>query len=183
MSQALKATQHWLQETVIGFNFCPFAKKELVKKTIDYRVPQTSSQEDALYELLDVFTFMDENPEAETSLLIFEQGFRRFDEYLDLLELANGLLEKEDYEGIYQIASFHPSYIFDGVDEDDPSNYTNRSPFPILHILREESLERALANIDDPEAIPERNIKLAQELGRDVFEKILENSFHQSSND
>lgn len=178
-SQVIKATQYWLLETVIGFNFCPFAKKEFVKETIEYQVSSAQSLEPALYDLLEAFKKLDEDKSIETSLLIFDQGFTKFDDYLELLDLANQLLAKESYEGIYQIASFHPNYIFEGSDEDDASNYTNRSPYPVLHLLREESLERTLSNIEDPEAIPERNIRVAEEQGRVVFERILEKSFHK----
>lgn len=177
MNNPIKATQYWLEQTVIGFNFCPFAKKEFVKNTIQYQVFDTSSKEEALYELLDCLKLLDEKSDIETSLLIFSEGFNKFEDYLDLLDLANVLLEKEKYEGIYQIASFHPNYCFDGVDEDDASNYTNRSPYPILHILREESLEKALSKIENPEEIPERNIEFAQEKGRIIFETILEQAF------
>ncbi len=177
--KVIKTTQFWLLETVIGFNFCPFAKKEFVKETIDYRVSSAIKLEEALYELLEAIEQLQSRPEIETSLLIFDTGFNKFYDYLDLLEMANQLLEKEGYEGVLQIASFHPNYIFDGVDEDDASNYTNRSPYPMLHLLRESSLEKSLLKVESPEEIPERNIALAQEKGRAVFEKILEQSFHQ----
>ncbi len=176
---AIKATQYWLEQTVIGFNFCPFAKREFVRKSIDYQVSDTLQVEAALYQLLDTFKRLDEDKNIETSLIIFERGFAKFDDYLDLLDLASQLLDKENYSGIYQIASFHPNYQFDGVEADDASNYTNRSPYPILHILREASLEKALQHIENPEEIPERNIALAQQEGASVFEKILEQSFYQ----
>ncbi|NVK22271.1 MAG: DUF1415 domain-containing protein [Kangiellaceae bacterium] len=177
--QAIKATQYWLEHTVIGFNFCPFAKREFVRNSINYQESDTSNPEEALYQLIEVFKLLDSDSTIETSLLIFSHGFSKFYDYLDLVDLANQLLEKEGYEGVYQIASFHPNYFFDGVEEDDASNYTNRSPYPILHILRETSLERALTNIDNPDEIPERNIQVAQEQGSNVFEKILEKAFHQ----
>lgn len=165
---------------MIGFNFCPFAKKEFVKDTIGYKVSDSIKIEDALYELLEQFKILDNDSNIETSLLIFEHGFAKFEDYLDLLDVANQLLEREGYEGTYQIASFHPNYIFDGADEDDASNYTNRSPYPILHILREASLEKVLQKVDDPDAIPERNIQFAQEKGRLFFERILEKAFSQN---
>lgn len=179
MSKPIKATQYWLENTVIGFNFCPFAKREFLRNSIDYQVSSTLTIEDALYQLLESFKQLDGDQNIETSLIIFEQGFAKFDDYLDLLDLANQLLEAENYAGTYQIASFHPNYCFDGVDEDDASNYTNRSPYPMLHILREASLEKALEFVDAPEQIPETNIQLAQQKGREVFEKILEQSFYQ----
>ncbi|WP_251358651.1 DUF1415 domain-containing protein [Kangiella sp. TOML190] len=178
-AKAIQATKYWLLKTVIGFNFCPFAKRELIRNSIDYQVSDTLQTEDALYQLMEVFKRLDHHKTIETSLLIFERGFAKFEDYLDLLDYANQLLEQEDYTGIYQIASFHPNYIFDGVDQDDASNYTNRSPYPILHILREASLEKALQHLENPEEIPERNISLAQEKGTRVFEKVLEKAFHQ----
>lgn len=177
VSKEITAVRYWLENTVIGFNFCPFAKREFVRNSIEYQVSQSAKIEDALYELLALVQKLDKNDATETSLLIFSHGFAKFYDYLDLVDLANQLLEKEGYSGVFQIASFHPNYFFDGVDEGDPSNYTNRSPYPILHLLREVSLEKALARIDDPDEIPERNIKLAQEKGGEVFEKILEQSF------
>ncbi len=179
MSKELNATKYWLEETVIGFNFCPFAKKEFVRNSINYHVTDTHSKEDALYLLLDTCAELNDKPDIETSLIIFSEGFIQFDDYLELLELANSLIEREGYEGVYQIASFHPNYCFDGVAQDDVSNYTNRSPYPILHILREGSLEKALEKVANPEEIPERNIALAQEKGRNVFEAILEKAFKQ----
>lgn len=116
---------------------------------------------------------MDNNDNIETSLLIFPESLKDFDDYLDFLEIANALMHKQGYEGIYQLASFHPHYYFEGADENDAANYTNRSPYPMLHILREASLERALLNYPDPENIPGRNIKLTRELGLDVMQKLL----------
>ena len=86
--------------------------------------------------------------------------------YLDLVEMAEDLIEEEDYEGVYQVASFHPDYLFAGSDSEDPANYTNRSPYPMLHLLREESIEKALEHYSgDPDEIPERNIRFAREKG------------------
>ena len=178
-SSIISATKYWLETIVIGFNFCPFAKREFVRNSIQYQTVESVTLEDALYQLLDSMKALDSDPSIETTLLIFSRGFNKFDDYLDLLELSNQLLVDEGYEGTYQLASFHPNYCFEGVDEDDASNYTNRSPYPILHLLREESLEKVLDNIEHPESIPERNIELAQQKGRAFFEKILEKSFHQ----
>ena len=102
------------------------------------------------------------NPDVETVIVIYPTGLESFFDYLDFLETANELLIEEGYEGTYQLASFHPDYCFDEVKQDDPSNYTNRSPYPILHILREASLERVLQSYKEPESIPENNINLAR---------------------
>jgi len=109
--------------------------------------------------------FLDRTEDIETTLLIFPNHFADFDDYLDLVELAERLSIAEGYEGVYQIASFHPQYCFAGADEDDPANYTNRSPYPMLHLLREDSIARAVDHYIDPEGIPERNIAFAQEKG------------------
>ena len=91
--------------------------------------------------------------------------FAEFEDYLDLVELAEALSVELGYEGIYQIASFHPEYCFGGADENDPANYTNRSPYPMVHLLREDSISRALEHYADPEGIPDRNIALARTKG------------------
>jgi hypothetical protein len=111
----------------------------------------------------------------ETSFLIFPRAFSKFDDYLYLLSLAESFLKKKGYEGVYQVASFHPLYLFAGSDENDPANYTNRSIYPMLHLLREESIDKALENYNDPENIPERNINFAREKGL-VYMKMLRDS-------
>ena len=101
----------------------------------------------------------------ETTFIIFPDNFSDFETYLDLVELSEALAADQGYEGIYQIASFHPEYCFEGAEADDPANYTNRSIYPMLHLLREDSLSDALDNFPDAESIPERNIAFAQRKG------------------
>lgn len=173
----IASTRYWLSQTVIGYNFCPFARREFVRNTIKYQVSSSNSIEPVLYELVDCLQYLDKNSSTETTLLILPQGFESFDEYLDLVDYCNQLLERLEYTGKYQIASFHPDYCFDGLENNDPANYTNRSPYPILHILREASLERALENYEDPESIPENNIQLAREKGLNTFQGILKKSY------
>ncbi|GAA4346810.1 DUF1415 domain-containing protein [Kangiella taiwanensis] len=172
----IASTRYWLSQTVIGYNFCPFARREFVRNTINYTVSSSNSIEPVLYELVDELTTLEQNPNIETILIILPQGFNSFDDYLDLVDYSNQLLERLEYTGVYQIATFHPDYCFDGLETDDPANYTNRSPYPMLHILREASLDRALDNYDDPESIPENNIKLAREKGGATFKDILKRS-------
>lgn len=114
--------------------------------------------EELLHELVAECRRLDAEPGIATTLLIAPAGMEDFDDYLDWLELAERLLDDLGYRGIYQLASFHPDYVFDGVEAADPANATNRSPYPMLHILREAELERALASYPDPESIPERNM-------------------------
>ena len=117
------------------------------------------------------------HPEVQTSLLIYPYGLESFDAYLDFLAIAEELLQVQAYEGIFQLASFHPQYCFDGALLDDPANYTNRSPYPMLHLLRESSLEKALANYPEPEKIPQHNIALTRQLGLATLEKLLNDCY------
>ncbi len=158
-------TRKWINDVVIGCNFCPFAAREFKNETILYEVALSENIGDCLEAFLSQCKILDENPGIETSFLIMPNAVKDFHAYLDLLGLAEELIEKEDYEGIYQVASFHPLYLFEGSTEDDPANYTNRSIYPMLHILREESVERALERFPDAASIPERNIRFAREKG------------------
>ena len=123
------------------------------------------SAEESLEKLSEELQFLDNQADIETTFLIFPEGFANFEAYLDLVEWAEELVEDLDYEGIYQIASFHPEYCFEGAAENDPANYTNRSPYPMLHILREDSITSALEHFPDAEGIPQRNIDFAQSKG------------------
>lgn len=162
---AISHTQKWLSSVVIAHNLCPFAKREFETGRIHYRVIETAETESQLEQLLRQCAVLDSNLEIETSLIIFPSALQDFEDYLDLLETATALLNDHGYEGIYQLASFHPDYRFDGAAPNAPSNYTNRSPYPMLHILREASLEAALKTYAHPENIPKRNIEHADKLG------------------
>ena len=134
------------------------------------RVPGTIRQ---LEQIIAQCAALDNAANRETSLLIFPRALSDFEDYLDMLEIATALLEKQGYEGVYQLASFHPKYCFAEAAPDDASNYTNRSPYPMLHILREASVEAALENFPNPENIPDRNIQLTKGLGLTVMKKLL----------
>ncbi len=164
-SAVIAQTTQWINSVVIGCNFCPFAAKAVLRKSIRYVVLQETTLESALEALVDELNFLDRTEDIETTLLIFPKHFPDFEDYLDLVELAENLSIEQGYEGVYQIASFHPDYCFEGAEADDPANYTNRSPYPMLHLLREDSISKALDHYIDPEGIPERNIAFAQEKG------------------
>jgi uncharacterized protein len=172
--QYINMTKRWLEHSVIEYNFCPFAKKEYVNNSIHYEVIYESNREEQLLSLSEEFKRLDNNPALSTSLLLYPKGLESFFDYLDFVELANELLYELGYEGVYQIASFHPDYCFADTKQSDPENYTNRSPVPIVHLLREDMLEKALDLYPNSEKIPERNILKAQELGSDFFEKLLQ---------
>jgi len=167
-------TKKWLETVVINHVICPFAKREFDADRIHYDVIQTDDRRTQLERLLSHFHVLDEKHGRETTLLIFPNGVSDFEDYLDLLEVANVLLKDQGYEGVYQIASFHPNYRFDGAPENDAANYTNRSPYPMIHILREVSVEQALKTYPDPEKIPERNIRLTRGLGLKTMQDLLE---------
>ncbi len=158
-------TRKWITDVVIACNFCPFAAKEIKQNTIHYQVETSDDKAICLRAFLQECIRLDEEKNIETSLLIFPQAFQQFDDYLDFVELAEKLLKKEGYEGIYQVASFHPLYAFAGSPKEDAANYTNRSVYPMLHLLREDSVELALSKYPDPEQIPERNIVFARGKG------------------
>ncbi len=165
-------TRKWIEEVVIGCNFCPFAAKPFNADKILYTVSYAKSNAEALKQVMFELYKLDEDEDTETSLLIFPEGFTSFDDYLDLVELAEALVADQDYEGIYQVASFHPQYLFSGTDDNDPTNYTNRSIFPMLHFLREESVENALEKFKDPDQIPERNMEFAKKKGLAFMENL-----------
>ena len=116
---------------------------------------------------------LDKDDQIETSLLAYPDAFYDFETYLGLVELAEDLLIEQGYEGVYQLASFHPDYRFAETAEDDPANYTNRSPYPMLHLLRESAVEKALENYSQPERIPQRNIETARTMGLEKMQQML----------
>lgn len=117
-------------------------------------------------ELIRQYRLLDNNPEIETTFIIFPESFKSFSTYLQLVRKAEKYASRKGYDGIYQIASFHQDYCFAGAEENDAANFTNRSVFPMLHLLREESIARALANFAEPGNIPDRNIKYARAKGQ-----------------
>jgi hypothetical protein len=171
-SLIIAQTKKWIIDIVVGCNFCPFAAKEVKSGSIHYEVLMATDMGDCLAALLKECERLDQDDSIETSFLIFPGSFREFDKYLNLVTLAEKLLNKQGYEGVYQVASFHPLYCFEGVPENDAANYTNRSPYPMLHLLREERIEQALARYPHPEEIPERNILFAREKG-EAYMKML----------
>ena len=178
-SAEVDATKQWLDEIIIGLNICPFAKKEFVNNTICYHKSEADQIKPALKTLIEQCHYLQEHNEIETTLLIFTEGFRSFDRYLDLVDYANDLLIESGFEGIFQLASMHPEYCFADDDFDAATNFTNRSPYPMLHIIREESMARVLAIYKEPEKIPEQNMALAEQKGSNYFQNVLKR-IHQA---
>ena len=171
---AIAQTRCWVKNIIVEHNFCPFARRELERESIRYHISHENKLETALQTIIDECVFLDENKETETTLLIFDAGFASFNDYLELVELGHALIEDQGYDGTYQLASFHPDYCFADTEQSDAANYTNRSPFPMLHLIREASMEQALKHRTDPETIPERNVEYARELGLDEMQRQLE---------
>jgi hypothetical protein len=169
----IKHTREWLLTVIITHWLCPFAKREYDNDSIHYQVIETTDLHNQLEQILAQCAALDKNGMRETSLLIFPSGLSDFEDYLDMLNIAQALLKEGGYEGIYQLASFHPDYCFEGASQNDASNYTNRSPYPMVHILREASVETALDTYPNPEKIPERNIELTTGLGVEVMKGLL----------
>lgn len=161
----ITATQTWLNSIIIAHNICPFARREQERGSIRFNVDQNTDIEICLVNLMQECDQLDSDTDIETTLLIYANAFKSFDDYLDFVTMADYLLSDHGYEGFYQLASFHPDYCFDGANQDDPANYTNRSPYPMLHLLRETSIDRAVSSHPDVENIPQHNIELTRKLG------------------
>lgn len=168
-------TVAWLDAVIIKEQFCPFAKAVRDNNQIHYSVQQQSDTSSLLRQVMSECEWLLKHDKIETTLLIYTQALNTFDDYLDFLDMANELIENAGFEGTLQLASFHPQYVFAGAPANCPSHYTNRSPYPMLHILREDSITEALESFAQPENIPNRNIVHAKHLGEDFFKAFLIN--------
>ncbi len=160
-------TVRWLERAVIGLNLCPFAKAPHVKGQIHYVVSQAKGLEGLRDELIEQLQALAAMPadERETVLLIVPQMLADFLAFNDFLDEADGVLQELDLEGVFQVASFHPQFQFADTEPDDIGNFTNRSPYPTLHLLREESIDRAVEAFPEAETIYETNIATLENLG------------------
>lgn len=161
----ISQTKKWINDVVVGCNFCPFAAREVKQNKVHYQVEPATELSICLESFLQECIRLDKEVMIETTLLIFPNAFQSFDDFLDLVGHAEDILKQKGYEGIYQVASFHPLYRFADSANDDAANYTNRSVYPMLHLLREERIEQAIERYTDPEKIPERNVRFAREKG------------------
>ena len=160
-------TEAWLTHAVIGLNLCPFAKSVHVNRRLRYVVSEVETPEELLRLLAKELLFLQraDPEEIETTLIVHPQVLQDFLDFNDFLGAADALVEDLELDGEFQIASFHPKYQFDGTDEADISNYSNRSPYPTLHLLRESSIERAVETMADTDAIYENNLATLEKLG------------------
>ncbi len=169
----LDATRCWVEQVVVALNLCPFAKRELVKERVRFVVSPATTEDELLADLTAELAHLNANESTETTLLIHPHVLTEFAQYNDFLGAADDLLFHLGFEGVFQVASFHPDYQFGGTAQQDAENYTNRSPFPMLHLLREDSLTVAIDNYPDVEQIPQRNIDLMNDMGAEALRTLL----------
>ena len=167
LTQVLDDTRRWLERAVIGLNLCPFAKAVHAKGQVHFAVcmaPDVPALIDALDE--EITALLAHEPrQRDTTLLVVPRGFDEFLLFNELVRQGERLLQRRKLGGVLQLASFHPAFVFAGAAEDDLSNFSNRSPWPTLHLLREESVDRAVAAFPQAEAIYEANIRTLERLG------------------
>ena len=172
-NKAAASVRQWVESIVVGLNLCPFAKRELVKNRIRFAVTEASTEEQLLKALEAELELINQDRSVETTLLIHPEVLQDFYDFKLFLGYTDSLLVRMQLKGIFQIASFHPDYRFFGTGSDDAENYTNRSPYPVLHLIREESLERVITDYPDVNEIPARNIALMNSLGKDKLQAIM----------
>ncbi|ELA8063259.1 TPA: DUF1415 domain-containing protein [Vibrio parahaemolyticus] len=164
----------WLNDVVIGLNLCPFAAKPQRNKQIKIFVSEATQEEalleDILLQLIELSTTEPEN--LETTLVVVPNMLQDFWDYNFCIDWVEGLIKQQDWEGIFQVATFHPDYCFGGAAPEDDENLTNRSPYPIFHLIREESMEKVLKHYPDPESIPDTNIARVSALSEEERKKL-----------
>ena len=173
----IAAVRQWVEQLVIGYNLCPFAKRELVRDRVRFFVSPAQDEEQLLVDLENELTLLGEDEGIETTLLITPQVLQDFFDFNQFLGRADQRLAQLKFKGVFQIADFHPDYQFGGTEPDDAENYTNKSPYPVLHLLREASLDQAIENYPDAESIPDRNIEQLEQMGSDKLRRLLEDCF------
>lgn len=177
MHDPIADTRRWIDRAVIGLNLCPFAKAVVARGQVRHVLSDAATPEALLETLGGELLHLRDTPASvvDTTLIVHPRVLADFLDYNDFLEDADALVEQLGLEGELQVASFHPQYRFAGSGEDDIANFTNRSPWPTLHLLREDSVARAVEAFPDPDAIVERNIATLEKLGHDGWQRLFEN--------
>lgn len=177
--QIIADVEQWLDEVVIGLDLCPFAARPRREKRVRIAVSHATDEEALLNDLQAELERLSDTPaaELETTLLAIPDMLADFADYNDFLDAVDLWVEQFGWEGELQVASFHPQYQFADTEADDPGNLTNRSPWPLLHIIREESLEQAIEHYPDVDAIPERNIARMKALGPEERKRLFPHLF------
>ena len=173
-AQVLAATRRWLERAVIGLNLCPFAKAVYVKEQVRFVVSDATTPEALLEQLAEELLLLRDTPpeQTDTTLLIHPQVLGDFLDFNDFLDNADAAVEALDLAGVLQVASFHPDYRFAGTADDDIGNYTNRAPYPTLHLIREASIDRAVEAFPDADVIVQRNLSTLEKLGHEGWDRL-----------
>lgn len=174
MEKIISSVRRWVETVVVEYNLCPFAKRELINDHVHFFVTEATNEEQLLIALEEQLHILNKDSSIETILLIHPYVLKDFYEYNQFLSLADELLVQMNLDGVYQIASFHPNYQFAETGINDAENYTNRSPFPLLHLLREDSLARAIEEHLETEQIPLRNIEIMNRIGHKKLKSLLQ---------
>lgn len=169
---AVHSVKRWFEKAVLGLNLCPFAARPYQSDAIEFELSHAQNDDHCLIDLYLNMYRLDQQPDIETIVLICPYHLTQFSHYNQFLSLAENLVEQEGWAGIYQIASFHPDYRFEGSEQHDRGNWTNRSPYPLLHLLREGSISLAVESYQNINAVPERNIKTLDNLNDDEMRTI-----------
>ncbi len=169
-----REVQQWLEDVVIGLNLCPFAAKPNRNKQIKIFVSEATTEETLLEDVLQELMNLDSKTaeELETTLVAIPNMLQDFMDYNFFLDWVDALIKQQDWEGTFQIATFHPDYCFGGAEPEDDENLTNRSPYPVLHLIREESMAKVLKHYPNPEAIPDTNIARVEALTSEERRKL-----------
>jgi hypothetical protein len=168
-----QSIENWVNKFVIGFRLCPFAAREWQNNRVRISISEADSADDLVQHLVEEIELIIKDENIETTLVAIPSVLTKFEDFNDFLDLADQLIETLNLTDVLQWASFHPEYQFAGSNPGDPENYTNRAPFPVLQILREESLSRAIDKHPDIDQIPTDNMKLMRDMGREKCEHIL----------
>jgi uncharacterized protein len=173
--EVLAQTRRWLEQAVIGLNLCPFAKSVYVKDQVRLVVSHAKHLDAFLDDLDRELELLKTTPaeEVDTTLLIHPTLFPEFLVFNEFLDVADSVLTDHELDGVVQIAPFHPNFVFEGEDEADMSHFTNRAPFPTLHLIREDSLERAIESFGDTDVIYERNMDVLRKLGHEGWRRLM----------
>ncbi|MDR9829793.1 DUF1415 domain-containing protein [Vibrio sp. FNV 38] len=166
MTEIEQQVWQWLDDAVIGLNLCPFAAKPRKRNQIKVFTSQATKEETLLQDIYDQLLELDrsEAETLETTLVVVPNMLSDFFDYNFFIEWIENLITQQDWDGVFQVATFHPNYCFAGVEPDDDENLTNRSPYPVFHLIREESMARVLKHYPNPEAIPDNNIARIESL-------------------
>ncbi len=169
----VNSVKSWFEKSVLGLNLCPFAAKPHQEGSISFELSKANSDESCLTDILLMLKKLEQQTDIETMVLIIPDHLQNFDDYNQFLSLVDELLIQQNWEGVFQVASFHPDYVFADTDVNDQSNWTNRSPCPLLHLIRESSINEVVKHNSDLDKIPLRNIEVMRSLSaqqmKDIF--------------